>query len=217
MTFRFYAKYGLLTYAQCGDLGGDSIVEHLGSLGAECIVGRERHADGGHHLHAFFMFERKFSSRNVRIFDVDGHHPNVVAGYGTPEAGYDYAIKDGDVVAGGLGRGTLSETSKQGRVGASVQHEKWSDIVASETEEEFWERVRELDPRALCTQFTSLRTYAEWKYRKSRADYKHPSNVEFDLSDVDELGVWVQESLRGNEGECWAGFHPSRRCCAAIQ
>ena len=33
------------------------------------------------HLHAFFMFERKFESRNVRIFDVDGKHPNIVRGY----------------------------------------------------------------------------------------------------------------------------------------
>lgn len=77
MPFRFCAKYGLLTYPQCGDLDPWKIVAMLGDLGAECIIGRESHVDGGLHLHAFFLFERKFESRNVRIFDVDGHHPNV--------------------------------------------------------------------------------------------------------------------------------------------
>lgn len=204
MTFRFSARYGLLTYAQCGDLDGNDVMEHLGTLGAECIIGREQHATGGYHLHAFFMFERKFSSRNVRVFDVDGYHPNVVAGYGTPEAGYAYAIKDGDVVAGGLGRDDLPKEQGKGGVVTSVQYANWSHIVARETKEEFWASVRELDPRALCTQFTSLRTYAEWRYRPEPSVYKHPSNVEFDLSDVDQLSMWVQDSLRTNEGTCFS-------------
>ena len=102
--FRFQAKYALLTYAQCGELDPFSIVEHLGSLGAECIIGRENHADGGLHLHAFVGWDGKFSTRNCRAFDVAGHHPNIVASYGTPAAGWDYACKEGDIVAGGLER-----------------------------------------------------------------------------------------------------------------
>ena len=62
MTFRFAAQYGLLTYAQSGELDPFRVVDHLGNLGAECIIGRESHSDGGLHLHAFFMFERKFES-----------------------------------------------------------------------------------------------------------------------------------------------------------
>ena len=55
MTFRFAAKYGLLTYAQSDGLDPFAIVNHLGDLGLECIVGRELHDDGGTHYHAFFM------------------------------------------------------------------------------------------------------------------------------------------------------------------
>ena len=98
MTFRFEAKHGLLTYSALGnDMDAveglaHRIVEHLGVLG-QCIVGRENHLDGGLHLHAFFMFERKFESRNVRIFDVDGKHPNIVRGYSNADAGCAYACK----------------------------------------------------------------------------------------------------------------------------
>ena len=94
----FDAKYGLLTYAQCGSLDPKRVAEHIEHLGGQCIIGRESHADGGLHLHAFFMFERKFRTRACRVFDVDGRHPNVVRGYGSPEKGYDYATKDGAIL-----------------------------------------------------------------------------------------------------------------------
>ena len=120
MTFRFAARYGLLTYAQSGELDPFRVVNHLADLGAECIIGREDHADGGVHLHAFFMFERKFESRNVRVFDVDGCHPNIVRGYGTPEKGWDYATKDGDVVGGGLGGRAEIEFLRLARSGLNL-------------------------------------------------------------------------------------------------
>ena len=168
-TFRFNARYGLLTYAQCDDLDPHAVVVHLGSLGAECIVGRENHRSEGVHLHAFFMFERKFSTRNCRAFDVSGRHPNIVAGYGTPENGWDYATKDGDIVGGGLERpsGGNDRVSRSGSV--------WSQIVLAETREEFFELCKDLDPRALCVNYTSLKAYADWRYRLDRAPYTHPS------------------------------------------
>lgn len=194
MPFRFDAKYGLLTYPQCGDLDAWAIVDMLGDLGAECIVGREDHVDGGVHLHAFFMFERKFSSRNVRVFDVDGRHPNVVRGYSTPEKGYDYATKDGDIVAGGLERPGVREKVS----GAS---EKWARILLSESRDEFFETVAQLDPRALCINFGSLRAYADWRYRPTRDPYVTPGGISFDTSGFPELEQWVRESLAGLSGK----------------
>lgn len=186
MPFRFQAKYGLLTYPQCGTLDPFHVVEHLSNLGAECIVGREHHSDGGNHLHAFFMFESKFRSSNVRVFDVDGHHPNVSRGYSNPADGYDYAIKDGDVVAGGLERPSES----------SVQNDsKWARIVAAEDEDEFWSLVRELDPRALCINFTSLRAYAGHRYAPTRDEYRSPTNIRFDTTQYPQLHAWVETEL----------------------
>nr|QCX29367.1 Replication-associated protein [Plant associated genomovirus 2] len=191
MTFRFAAKYGLLTYAQCGNLDPWAVNDHLGRLGAECIIGREDHEDGGVHLHAFFMFERRFESRNVRVFDVAGRHPNVVAGYSTPEKGWAYATKDGDVVAGGL-------EQPIGRAGLSEAGSKWARVILAESREEFFALVAELDPRALCCSFGSLRAYADWKYRPAIDPYVSPPGVSFSTDQFPELGNWVQRNLAGS-------------------
>ncbi|UJO02115.1 Rep [Molossus molossus associated gemykibivirus 2] len=96
MPFRFQRRYGLFTYAQCGDLDPFKVLDLFTELHAECIIGRENHADGGIHLHAFVDFGRNYTTRNARQFDVEGHHPNVLPGKKTPEKMYDYATKDGD-------------------------------------------------------------------------------------------------------------------------
>lgn len=206
MPFRFQAKYGLLTYAQCGDLDPFAVVDHLGSLGAECIVGREEHAAGGIHLHAFFMFEQKFESRNVRVFDVGGCHPNVVRGYGTPEKGWDYATKDGDVVGGGLARPVPDEVSEAGS--------KWATIVLQPTREDFFAAVARLDPRSLCVNFNSLRAYADWKYRESRDAYATPGGIFFHTEEFPVLGRWVRENLVSKPSKCCLARHSGEPSCS---
>nr|WCD56379.1 MAG: replication associated protein [Genomoviridae sp.] len=206
MPFRFAAKYGLLTYPQCGDLDGFEVSDMLSAHGAECIVGREDHVDGGVHLHAFFMFERKFESRDVRIFDVRGQHPNVVRGYGTPEKGWDYATKDGDIVAGGLARPSASGVSEAGG--------QWSQICMAESREEFFDLCQRLAPRALLCSFTSLRAYADWRFRVDPAPYQSPAGLDFSTANYPELDLWVAENLGRPRGEGtlvssrpWRGHH----------
>lgn len=204
MTFRFAARYGLLTYPQCGDLDPWAIVEMLGDLGAECIIGRESHVDGGLHLHAFFMFERKFESRNVRVFDVDGQHPNIVRGYSTPEKGFAYAIKDGEVVAGGL------DCSQFGSTVSSARN-VWAEIILSGTREEFFEACARLAPRSLCCSFSSLKCYADWRYRPEPVPYESPDGLSFDTTAFPELDSWVSHALAGpgHSGECILHVDPT--------
>lgn len=180
--FKFAAKYGLFTYAQCGDLDPFEVVNHFASLRAECIIGRESHADGGIHLHAFVMWERRFETTNPRRFDVQTRHPNVVAGYGTPEKGYDYATKECDIVGGGLERPSGDSDGKAGS--------KWSEIVSAETADDFWRIVQQMDPRALCCSFTSLQKYVEWKYRTDPAEYASPAGVQFSMERCRGLEDW---------------------------
>ena len=192
MPFRFAAQHGLLTYPQCQGLDPWRIVEMLTVLGAECIIGRENHADGGLHYHAFFMFERKFESRNVRIFDVDGFHPNVVRGYSKPEKGCAYAIKEGDVVAGGL------DCSQFGKDVPRTSG-PWAEICLSSTREEFFEACERLAPRALLCSFTSLRCYADWKYRPEPVPYATPDGLSFNTDSYPELDAWVSHNLEGHQ------------------
>lgn len=187
MTFYFSARYALLTYPQCGDLSEWAVLDHLSSLGAECIIGREDHADGGTHLHVFIDFGRKKQSRRSTFFDVGGHHPNIAASRGRPDLGYDYAIKDGNVVAGGLER--------PGSSGLPPAADRWSTIVEAESREEFFDLLRRLDPKALVTRWTELNKYADATYAVRPEPYVGPTGIEFELGMVPELARWREQSL----------------------
>lgn len=189
MAFVTNGRYFLITYAQCGSLDPFLVVDKLSSLGAECIIGRELHEDGGLHLHCFADFGRKFRSRKADVFDVDGRHPNIEASRGTPEKGYDYAIKDGDVVAGGLQR-----PEPQSRNGAGSTFEKWSVITSAENREEFWRLVHELDPKSAACSFTQLSKYADSKFAEVPPEYEHPRGIVFTPGDVDGRDDWIRES-----------------------
>jgi len=186
--FQCNFRYGLITYAQCGDLDPWRVVERFSSLGAECIVARELHADLGLHLHCFVDFGRKFRSRKTDIFDVDGRHPNISASRGTPEAGYDYAIKDGDVVAGGL------ERPEPGSMGSGKTFDVWTRITDAEDRDQFWQLLHELDPKAAACSFTALSKYADWRFAEKPPVYEHPSGVGFVPGDVDGRDDWLSQS-----------------------
>jgi len=194
MSFNFNARYALLTYSQCGELDGWAVSNHFTELRAECIVAREAHSDGGSHLHAFVDFGRKFRSRRADVFDVGGYHPNISPTHTTPQAGFDYACKDGDIVAGGLERPSGSNRDKSAN--------PWPDIVASESREEFYAALLALAPRSLCTSFPALEKYADWKYRTDPEPYRHDTNIRFDMDAFPELNHWVQEYLQGDTTPC---------------
>lgn len=183
MSFIFHAQYGLFTYAHSEQLDPFAIVEHFGGLGAECIVASERYPTGeGIHYHVFADFGRKFRSRRAGCFDVAGFHPNIVASRGTPEAGYDYTVKDGDIVAGGLERPSGVESVSRAA--------KWDIIVNAETREEFFQLLQKLDPKSLVCSHRSCVAYADWKYRVDPAPYATPNGV-FDLAEYGDLSEWA--------------------------
>uniref|UniRef100_A0A8E7G1L8 Replication-associated protein n=1 Tax=Zosterops erythropleurus Genomoviridae sp. TaxID=2814957 RepID=A0A8E7G1L8_9VIRU len=187
--FTCNARYFLVTYPQCGDLDGFDVVGLFSSLGAECIVGREHHEDGGLHLHCFADFGRKFRSRKTDVFDLQGHHPNIEPSKGTPEKGYDYAIKDGDVVAGGLERPIPTSGT-----GARTLFDKWTEITSAPDREQFWELCHQLDPKSAACSFGQLAKYADWKYADKPAEYHTPAELEFFGGNIDGRDQWVQQA-----------------------
>lgn len=168
-------------------------MDRLAELRAECIVARELHQDGGIHLHAFVDFNRQFSSRDTAVFDVGGCHPNISKSRGTPQKGYDYAIKDGEVVAGGLGR-----PDEQVGSGANSAHIKWSTIVMAETADHFWELCHELVPEHVVRSYPSLRKYCEWKFAPIDPIYATPGGVWIDASAVAGINEWILQADLGS-------------------
>lgn len=198
-SFRVQTRYVLLTYSQCGDLDPWVVHDLIVGYPAECIIGREDHADGGTHLHAFVDFGRRVNIRDPRRFDVEGFHPNIQPCGRTPQKMLDYAIKDGDVVAGGLD--PTIDTAIQG------PSDVWSRIANAPTVDEFWDLARELAPRALLCNHQSLRAYAEWHYRPEAVAYQHPDTLQLSTAGVPGLDEWVRDNLSGNGTWCCA-----RRC-----
>jgi len=192
MTFDFHAKYVLLTYAQCGELDGFRVMDRLSSLGAECIIGREHHEDGGIHLHCFADFGRKFRSRKTDVFDVDGFHPNITKSRGNPEKGYDYAIKDGDVICGGLAR------PECGTVRNGASDSKWAIITSATNRDEFWELVHELDPKAAACSFPQLQKYCDFKFAYHPPEYETPAGAHFIGAESDGRDRWLEQSGIGS-------------------
>jgi len=188
--FRVQTRYVLLTYAQCGDLDPWVVHDVITSFPAECLIARETHANGGTHLHAFVDFGRKVDIRNPRRFDVEGFHPNIQPCGRTPQKMLDYAVKGGDIVAGGLPLVLDDQIQRTDDV--------WSRIANAPTVDEFWDLVRELAPRTLCCNFNSLRAYAEWNYRPPAVEYQHPTSVQLSTAGVPELDEWVRDNLSGS-------------------
>lgn len=184
-------RYVLLTYAQAGpDFDYWSVLDLFAQLRAECIIGRELHADGGVHFHVFTDFGRLFSSRKTDIFDVGGKHPNILPIAKTPATAYDYACKDGDVVAGGLDR--------PGRDTDIDPDNFWASATASQSADEFLHLCDQLAPRDFIRGFTNFRAYAGWKWDPGALEYNQPPNATFDTSAAPGLDEWVGQLALGS-------------------
>ena len=186
--FQFDGRHALLTYSQCGGLDPWSVADHLHMLRAECIIGREDHADGGTHLHAFVDFGRRFRSRRTDVFDISGIHPNISPSLRTPEGGWDYAVKDGDVVAGGLARPS--------GVGTFEDRSVWHEIADAPDDGAFRECALRMDPKTFITSYSNVDKFAKWRYAKTPRRYEDPPGVKFELGMVPELDRWRELCLR---------------------
>lgn len=198
----FCAQSFLLTYAHAEGRDGRlpldpfRVAEVIGNLGAECIVSREYYpTTDGFHFHVFCMFERRFRSRKIDVFDVDGYHPNVEPSQKNALGGYDYATKDGDAVAGGLER----PCGRSGGRKPTRAEDAWGEIVAAESPAEFWLLCEELDPKSLVCNFPSLQKFADWKWRPTPVEYATPDGV-FDFADYESLTEWRDNVLFGGSG-----------------
>lgn len=195
--FRFNARFTLCTYAQSAALDCEHLVLHLRSLSKCFVIGRENHADGGIHYHAFIDFGRKFSTRDCHFLDVDGFHPNIGRGYGSPSAMCDYATKDGDIVSeeGNARERHGSGTGVGPRGTTNATHAKWTDIISQGTRESFFDSLAQNDPKSLICCFGNISKYADWKYAIPANPYSTPPGITVD-SLFPEGEEWLQRNVR---------------------
>lgn len=126
MPFKFDAKCCFLTYAQVSEeLLANDIIHHLQRL---CPIkwariAAERHEDGGKHFHVVCQFERRFQSRDARVFDVGQFHPNIQRTRSAKHA-LQYVAKDG-------------EFTDIGPVPGNATDINWVELAATSTRADF--------------------------------------------------------------------------------
>lgn len=189
------SRYVLLTYSQSGDLTAEAVGGHIQGLAGEYIIGRELHGDGGNHLHAFVDFKRKFRSRRVDIFDVGGVHPNVKQSYGTPEKGWDYAIKDGEIY-GGLPR---PERPTRGDCDGESDS-AWHSIASATSREQVWELVFLHDPKAGVIYNQQISKFCDWKFAPVITDDELPTGWRDSGVASEVRDMWLSQSRIGTDG-----------------
>lgn len=155
MSFRTQAKNYFLTYSQC-DVPKDALLAFLQSIAPidEYCIAQEHHEDGNLHLHAFISFKEKFSSRNQRVFDCNGFHPNIQIVRNKKKC-IEYCLKeDVDPL-------THILTKKD-----------WGVILdESTTQEEFLANVRKSHPREYCLNLERLEYAAKKHFAPKEVEY----------------------------------------------
>lgn len=191
--FRINNRRILLTYAQVGlDFDWEGVVRLLHELGFHSRIARELHADGGIHYHVYADHGTAYSTRNARVFDHGGSHPNIAPVRSRPDTVYDYVGKDGDIVHDDIPErpGPDNGGNAKGR-----RHDVWTTILASPDKDSFFEACEKMAPRELVTSFTSVSAFADWKYRPKRERYKDPRGFDCNITDYPELDQWVRDSI----------------------
>jgi len=185
-TFSFDGRDVFLTYPQCGDLTRERVRDFLLSTHGvrRFLVGRELHDDGNPHIHAYAGWDERRRLTGERVFDVDGHHPNIQKPR-SAKAVAEYCQKY-DVEA--LRNFELEELAADNR-GTG-----WRSLLRDCPDERtFLARVEEHYPRELCLSLGRLLEFCQWRFGNNRTGYTGRRRDEF--LEPDELREWARLSL----------------------
>lgn len=192
MVFRFQGQYLFLTYSQTTDISKDDLLTFLTSgPGIKqpkfCLVGHERHLDGGDHFHAFIDFGKRFSFTNERRYDFHNFHPNI-ARAGHPKECLEYCSKEGDTIT----FGTAPDFDQAGS--KPTRHELWSGLLDNSTSAgEFMRAVREADAYTFCTRYKQLEDMALSVFKR-RDPYVSPYEPQ-DFNLPEGVESWLLEEF----------------------
>lgn len=171
--FRVNARQFFLTYPQC-DIAPQDLANSLREshdISRYCI-GRERHSDGGNHLHAYIAFNRKVDVKSQTFFDCQGYHPHIEAVKNKTRT-IEYCRKEKDFVE------------------SLPEQPSWAGLLKDcSTQEEFMSRVKETFPRDYILNLDRLIFFCNKHFKVVVTPYVSSFtsfNVNIDIS------VWVNQ------------------------
>lgn len=145
---RYSARYLVLVYSQTSERFDPLEIERLVSQEeGQCAIIRRSQNDGSSSYLSFVHFSgKRFQTRNLGLFDIQGHHPRWVHVRSAPWRTFDTMAASGEVVWNGLSRD--KETQGQNR-------ESWSPSSSSisATWEYLGSSTNETDILDLCQKY----------------------------------------------------------------
>lgn len=201
MPYRLQARHILLTYSQIDNENvfirdALSHFNHCTSILGTLDVyrlGRESHQDGGTHFHAFVSPSSRCSTRNERLFDYHGYHPNVRAIPRTPWKTWDYVGKEHDIIH------EHGERPGGDRAPAAGRDSAWRDALGADGKEAFLQHLHQHAPRDYVLYHDALLKFCERYFAQAPPPYESPT---FEKDRIDELDCWLSQSCIGG-GELW--------------
>lgn len=201
MPFHLRAKKIILTYSQIDHAStpiflvpGHAHYEFLQRLNGPPRVyrlARESHQDGGTHFHCYTEWEKPISTRNQRILDYGGYHPNIEVVRRTPHKAWDYVGKDDDIIYEHGSPQRESGTKSTGR------DQLWGDALNQPDKASFLTTLREVAPRDFVLYNETLERFADRHYRPETPQYVSPN---FTTHGFDGINEWLDQS-RINKGD----------------
>lgn len=170
MTFKLQAKNIFLTYPRCS-LTKDELLVFLKTFNpVKVVIGKELHADGTPHLHALLKLANRLTTRDERVFDLSGHHPNIQPCRNVT-ATERYVTKDdpAPVVFGDASGG-----------------DEW-DLTQYENADQF---LRSLPSKELARNFNNYTAFANWYFAPEETGYT-PTYTDFTLPE--EIQQWKSQ------------------------
>lgn len=198
-SFRCKNQRIFLTYSQVGhSWNPQPIIDSLNGLGATYRIGKELHQNGGVHYHCYVDFGRPYEFENCHKFCFGGPpspkcpkggHCNILVIRRTPHFAWDYAGKDGDVIADNSTRPLVSK-------GQSERRAEWSHCLDAPSESDFYARIKEVDPAALCKSSQSIEHCAKRLFRSRKPEtYGGVAGLVFDWESFPSVAQWVLRAL----------------------
>lgn len=183
--FRLECKYVALTYPNCQELSFDELWTFITSTFQPkpdyVVLSRELHESGVPHYHALVYFSAGIRTRNSRLFDFGGRHPNVQS-CRNPKNWHDYVRKDGDHRTFGTVPPKLEGTGGG----------DWGKcLVEATSRDDFLGRVKETSPRDYILFYDRICTFADQHFVK-KEDYTGP---DVDFVEPESLREWRRENL----------------------
>ena len=127
----------------------------------EYCICKELHQSGEPHIHALIKFADVFRSRNPRVFDIQGFHPNI-KNCRSPEAVFVYVRKGGDFITDiGYKKRTYGDFLRE-----------------NDTKEDFMKAAKKEMPRDYVLNHEKLEYFCNTYYRQEREVYQ-PRYLEF--------------------------------------